>query len=471
MDELLRKCFKILKLKENATKTEIEEAFRRLYAEGSSGAGQGGIEQWEKLKEITWAKDTLLNRLQKGGLPRASGGHATAETEGADGPGSTPAREGVDRPDRNGLPWWLSSAAVIGCAILFSGLFYFYKPAFFTSRSENRGRTATLQLPGPDGNAPHEAEPPSQDAGPSKLLQDVKKAVVTVTFSNTMGSGFVVSPEGYIVTNCHVVDGTKGSAQFSSDEVVDVNVIKLEPDRDFALLKTVGGVNYPFLTLGNSDLCREGDTVIAVGSPQGLSSTFTRGIVSATGRRFVGLTASFIQTDAAVNPGNSGGPLINTAGEVVGIKTVAGNKLLAQGLNFAIAINDVKGYVDEGERLTESERSRQTAAIESRIKLEEQKREQQERQARERTIEAQREEERRFSEQVEAAKERVANLQKHQALKQCLEDAVRQYQARWQDGCRQSLLPNNCRLPEITADHLREQYLSDQAECLKQYGE
>jgi hypothetical protein len=85
--------------------------------------------------------------------------------------------------------------------------------------------------------------------------------------------------------------------------------------------------------------------------------------------------------------------------------------------------------------------------------------------------EAQREEERRFGEQVEAAKERVANLQKRQALNQCLSEATGQYQARWQDGCRQSLLSNNCRLPQVMADRLKSAYLNDEAECLKQYGE
>ncbi len=318
MNELLRKCYDILGLKEGASKEEIVGAFRALYAEGASGAGQGGIEHWEKLKKIAWAKDTLLAHLPKEAPLPASGGHPETKAQEEALPHNSPTGGDTGEAPSRGLPWWWSSAAVVAMAILLSGLFYVYKPVLFKSPPAAAGRGGKMmaqQTPtAADDSAPRQGEPASQGTESSKLLQDVKKAVVTVTFGSQLGSGFLVSPEGYIVTNCHVVNAAKGSARLSTDEVVDVSVVKIEPDKDFALLKAARGVAYPFLTLGDSDLCHEGDTVIAVGSPQGFSSTFTKGIVSATGRKFRGSAASFIQTDAAINHGNSGGPLINAAG-------------------------------------------------------------------------------------------------------------------------------------------------------------
>ena len=473
MNELLRKCHEILGLQEGASKEEIVEAFRTLYAEGTAGAGKG-IEDWEKLKEIAWAKDTLLVHLRKEArLPTSGEHHGSKGREGAS-PENSSAGAGTGEAVRRGLPWWWSSAAVMAIGILLSGIFYVYKPSLFAPQAAGKraGPTGEQATGAPGDNTPGKVEPPSQGKDSSKLLQDVKRAVVTVAFGRSYGSGFLVSPEGYIVTNCHVVSAARGSVQFSSEEVADVSVIKIEPDRDFALLKATRGIGYPFLTLGDSDLCHEGDTVIAVGSPQGLASTFTKGIVSATGRKFRGLAASFIQTDAAINHGNSGGPLINSTGEVIGINTMGVEKFIAQGLNFAIAINDVKGYIDEGERLTESERYAQTSDIEFRLRQEEMKREERLRQASQRTVEAQRDDERRYREQVEADRERVANLQKRQALKQCLDDAARQYHVRWEDQCRQlsQTLPS-CRIPTVLADRFKSALLADQAGCLKQYGE
>jgi len=474
MNDLLRKCYEILGLKEGASKDEIVEAFRALYAEGASATGKGDIEHWENLKKIVWAKDTLLAHLPKEAPFPVSGEHAEMKAQGEALPHNSSTGGDTDEASSRGLPWWWSSAAVVAMAILLSGLFYVYKPVLFKSQpatAARDGRISQQTLTAAEDSAPRQGEPASQGTESSKLLQDVKKAVVTVTFGNQLGSGFLVSSEGYIVTNCHVVNAVKGLARFSTDETVDVSVVKIEPDKDFALLKAGRGVAFPFLTLGDSDLCHEGDTVIAVGSPQGFSSTFTKGIVSATGRKFRGSAASFIQTDAAINHGNSGGPLINAAGQVIGINTMGVEKFLAQGLNFAIAINDVKAYIDEGEKLTESERSGQAQEIEFRLRQEEIKRDEMQRQARERMAEAQQEEDRHFGEQVEAAKEHVASLQRRQALNQCLGEAAGQYQSRWQDGCHQSLLSNNCRLPQAMADRLKSEYLNDQAECLKQYGE
>jgi S1-C subfamily serine protease len=473
MNELLRKCNEILHVKEGASRQEIVEAFRALYAEGASGAEKGDMEQWEKLKEIAWAKDTLLAHLPREATPPPSGGRFETETHKVAMPTGRSSGGKVDEASSRGLPWWLSSGAVVAMAILLCGLFYVYKPAWFKSRAPVAARRTEMvqqAQTASDGGAARQSEPPSKGSEPSKALQEVKKAVVTVTFGDHLGSGFLVSPEGYMVTNCHVVNGAKGSARFSTDEVVDVSVVKIEPDKDFALLKATRGVAYPFLSLGDSDLCHEGDTVIAVGSPVGFSSTFTKGIVSATGRKFPNLAASFIQTDAAVNHGNSGGPLINAAGEVIGINTMGVEKFIAQGLNFAVAINDVKRYIEEGERLTESERSALAPDIEFRIKQEEIKRGEAQRQIKERLAEARREDDRKFNEQAEADKEHVAALQKRQALKQCLDDAATRQHARWEEQCRQysETLPN-CRIPTVLADRFKSAWLADQAECYSQY--
>ena len=476
MNELLRKCYEILKLREGASRAEIEEAFHNLHDKRAPGAGQGGIEQWEKLKEIAWAKDTLLDHLPKGSPSLATGEHPEMKGEEAKSPGNSYVGGDPDDVPRHGLPWWCSSAAVIAAAILLSGLFYAYKPNLFGQLPAGSRRvvvqTAQPTPPVADDGASKPGDPATPPKEMAGLLQEVKKAVVTVTFGSRLGSGFLVSPEGYIVTNCHVVNTAKGSARFASDEVVDVSVVWIDPDKDFALLKTAVGSNYPSLTLGDSDLCREGDTVIAVGSPQGLASTFTKGIVSAKGRKLPGIPVSFIQTDAAVNHGNSGGPLINTAGEVIGINSRGVEKAVAQGLNFAVAINDVKGLIDEGEKLTEADRAGQASDIEFRLRQEERKRGEQERQTREQIINAQREEERRFGEGVEAMKERLANLQKRQALKTCLDEVTRQYQMQWSEQCRLSSQPlNGCRISSVLADRLKTAYLEGQAQCLSQYGE
>ncbi len=470
MSELLAKCRKILRVGEGASKAEIEQAFQDLYAEKASAVEQGGIEQWEGLKEITWAKDTLLDHLLKNGPAPAPDRQPALQAEG-EATGDSVSGADPESVPRSGLPWWCSSAAVIAGAILLSGLFYIYKPDLFRQQPIGSGRDGKTmqQMPAEDATRT-DLTRQSKEIG--QLLQDVKKSVVTVMFADRLGSGFIVSPDGYIVTNCHVVNAIRGSVRFSSDEVRDVNVVKIDPDKDFALLKTATGIGYPFLTLGDSDSCREGDPVIAVGSPQGLASTFTKGIVSAKGRQFTGTSASFIQTDAAINHGNSGGPLINAAGEVIGINTRGVEKFVAEGLNFAIAINDVKGLINEGEQLTETERAGQAPEIELRLKQEEQKRGEQERQTKEQLINAQREAERHFGEGVEAMKERLANLQKQQALKGCLNEADRRLQMQLNEQCRLSSQPaNNCRIPASLADSFKSAYLAEQAECLKQYGE
>ena len=157
-----------------------------------------------------------------------------------------------------------------------------------------------------------------------------------------MGSGFVLSREGYIVTNNHVVeDADQIKVKLANGKEYDGKIVGRDPKTDLALVKIDGASDLHSLTLGNSDELKVGSWVVAVGSPFGLEQTVTAGIVSAKGRVIgSGPYDSFIQTDASINPGNSGGPLINTKGEVVGINTAI--IASAQGIGFAIPVNMAK---------------------------------------------------------------------------------------------------------------------------------
>ncbi len=162
-----------------------------------------------------------------------------------------------------------------------------------------------------------------------------------------VGSGFVMSREGYILTNNHVVeDADQIKVKLANGKEYDGKVIGRDPKTDLALVKIEGSSDLHPLQLGNSDDLTVGSWVVAIGSPFGLEQTVTAGIVSAKGRVIgSGPYDSFIQTDASINPGNSGGPLINMKGEVIGINTA----IIAsgQGIGFAIPINMVKEIVPQ----------------------------------------------------------------------------------------------------------------------------
>jgi serine protease Do len=157
----------------------------------------------------------------------------------------------------------------------------------------------------------------------------------------SLGSGFIISPDGYILTNNHVVDMAKDiKVSLSDGRVLEAKLIGRSQEIDLALIK-VEAQDLPAVTLGDSGVLEVGDWVLAIGNPFGLSHTVTAGIVSAKGRVIgIGPYDDLIQTDAAINPGNSGGPLFNIRGEVVGINTV----IIASGQNlgFAIPITMVK---------------------------------------------------------------------------------------------------------------------------------
>lgn len=167
---------------------------------------------------------------------------------------------------------------------------------------------------------------------------------------NSLGSGVIVDAAGYVVTNNHVICGAQQRwLQLADGREEAATVVGTDPDTDIAVLK-VDLQNPPVMSLGRSDALRVGDIVLAIGNPYGLSQTVTQGIVSATGRGLLGLSTfeNFIQTDAAINLGNSGGALINTQGELVGINTaVLSQELGTEGISFAIPVNLVRGVFEQ----------------------------------------------------------------------------------------------------------------------------
>ncbi len=163
---------------------------------------------------------------------------------------------------------------------------------------------------------------------------------------HALGSGFIISKDGYILTNNHVVQGADSiKVMLSDNRNFDAKVIGTDPDTDVALIKINDPENLPVLPLGDSSKLEAGQWVIAIGNPFGLTQTVTVGVISATGRSSVGISdyEDFIQTDAAINPGNSGGPLINGNGEVIGINSAIFSRTGGyMGIGFAIPINLAK---------------------------------------------------------------------------------------------------------------------------------
>ena len=165
----------------------------------------------------------------------------------------------------------------------------------------------------------------------------------------SMGSGFIINPAGYIVTNNHVVDGaTEIQVKIDDGRELPGKVVGRDPRTDLALLK-VDATNLPVIPLGDSAALQVGEPVMAIGNPFGLERTVTTGIVSATGRVIgQGPYDDFIQTDASINPGNSGGPLINARGQAVGINAAIFSQTGGSvGIGFAIPVNQAKSVVTQ----------------------------------------------------------------------------------------------------------------------------
>lgn len=200
--------------------------------------------------------------------------------------------------------------------------------------------------------------------GPSQVYEKNAQAVVAVSaryessngINESSGSGFLISADGYIVTNYHVIDKATTVVITTYDgQSLKATVVGYDSANDIALLKVTGGVNMPFVTLGSSDKMVVGDQVVAIGNPLGdLTSTLTVGYISAKDRVLStdGSVINMLQTDAAINAGNSGGPLFNMSGEVIGIITAkySGNSSSGasiEGLGFAIPTDDVVGILED----------------------------------------------------------------------------------------------------------------------------
>lgn len=176
--------------------------------------------------------------------------------------------------------------------------------------------------------------------------------------SEALGSGFVVSADGYIVTNNHVIEGADQiSIEFFSGQRLDAKLVGTDTKTDIALLKVESPVPLPFVNFGDSDAMRVGDWVVAMGNPLGQGFSVSAGIVSARKRELQGTYDDFLQTDAAINKGNSGGPLFNMQGEVVGVNTAilspTGGSI---GIGFSMASNVVNKVVDQLQQFGETRR-------------------------------------------------------------------------------------------------------------------
>ncbi|MFN4204456.1 MAG: DegQ family serine endoprotease [Tabrizicola sp.] len=176
--------------------------------------------------------------------------------------------------------------------------------------------------------------------------------------SEALGSGFVISEDGYIVTNNHVIEGADEiTIEFFSGKKLKAKLVGTDPKTDIALLKVESDKPLEFVSFGNSDLMRVGDWVMAVGNPLGQGFSVSAGIVSARGRELSGSYDDYIQTDAAINRGNSGGPLFNMDGQVIGVNTAIlspnGGSI---GIGFSMSSNVVSKVVDQLKQFGETRR-------------------------------------------------------------------------------------------------------------------
>jgi serine protease Do len=253
-------------------------------------------------------------------------------------------------------PWWLAACFLSFGAQAqlpdFTGLVERASPAVV-----NVSATRTADAPGQSSDPDIDELPESlrrffgQPGMPRMPQRD----------STSLGTGFVISEDGYVLTNHHVIDGADEVVlRFTDRRELEAKVVGSDPESDVALLK-VEGTSLPTIKLGDSGVLKPGQWVVAIGSPFGFDHSVTAGVVSATGRtsQFTGQQyVPFIQTDVAINRGNSGGPLLNTQGEVVGINSqIFSNTGGFMGVSFAIpievAMNSVqqlksKGYVSRG---------------------------------------------------------------------------------------------------------------------------
>ena len=440
MDEKIIRCLHILGLTEDVNLDAVEEAYSRL----SNDIHNGKI-PWEKSKDIMWAYDTISGYLQQedsSPLPPDSTTNSNKtflEMAKSSVPVSSPYPGSQTDPGKR-----ISLKFIVIFFILAVIAVILYLRLFPSSTSHLFSKAIDTQT----------------------IIKMAKPCIVTIKIGPLTGTGFLVSKDGYIATNAHVMREKSASAIFSDGNSVGVDLVMIDEKRDFALLKTAEKKDYPFLKLGDSDKVVEGDSVIAGGAPMNLESTFTKGIVSAEKRTFPFLEAAFIQTDAAINPGNSGGPLINQYGEVIGINSLKGR---AEGIGFAIAINDVKEHIEAKRHMSDEEISDALARAEKKINEVNQYRGDgsvdEEKRARDRIIEEQWDRERRqreFKERME-----TYTKEKSKALSTCLETVNNSYRDSWNEHCKRMNQSDNCSLPYQAANILEQRLAQARNECYR----
>lgn len=245
---------------------------------------------------------------------------------------------------RSGLVFTLQSI-VVGLAVAF--VVVFVRPDLLPSiRPAQSGQPASY------ADAVDLSAPSVATVYVKRLVQGDPDASGRTRFrvTTSFASAVIIDPAGYLVTNFHVVgDATEIQVQLSDGRVGEAEIMGVDTETDLALLRLDLG-ELSAIRLGSSNQLRIGDVVLAIGNPYGLTKSVTQGIVSATGRGHLELTTfeNFIQTDAAINAGNSGGALVNSEGELVGINTaVLEQDPGTEGIGFAIPVDLVRGVVAE----------------------------------------------------------------------------------------------------------------------------
>ena len=194
------------------------------------------------------------------------------------------------------------------------------------------------------------------ESTPKELAKTIGGAVIKVSTPSGLGSGFIIHPEGYAITNAHVIQGERKikatvfeqtEREFRREVIDDVEILAVNNHIDLALIKLThpDGEPFPFVYVEGSERIEVGQDVFAIGNPLGLERTLSRGVVATTQRNFEGMT--YVQTTAQINPGNSGGPLFNLKGEVVGVTNMG--IPMGEGLGFAIPARYVRDFLNNNE--------------------------------------------------------------------------------------------------------------------------
>lgn len=254
------------------------------------------------------------------------------------------------------LVFFLFQAVVVGLAVAFVAVWF--RPGLLASRGlgdPGASYAQAVAASSPSVVNVHSAHRVRQvldkpSGVPNQGLPEGQYGLPAARLENSLGSGVIVSADGYILTNYHVIkDAEAVQVGLPDGRSVGARVVGVDPDTDLALLK-VDLTGLRPIQLGRSDDIKVGDVVLAIGDPYGVGQTVTQGIVSALGRSQLGLSTfeNFIQTDAAINPGNSGGALVNVRGQLVGISTAlfspSGG---SNGIGFAIPVNLARGVMQQ----------------------------------------------------------------------------------------------------------------------------